>query len=85
MIVKTPTDPRDQPPATPHDGVDRRYYFIFNSRSGTALSLGLTSDTLLFELEPAGHHVVVDDNTDATFESRTKRACASDCQVIVAA
>ena len=33
----------------------RSYYVIFNARSGTAASLGLSADALRTELEQAGH------------------------------
>ena len=64
---------------------DRRYYFILNSRSGTASALGLTADVLRRDLQQAGHQAVVDDEDDISFASRIERACASDCEVIVAA
>lgn len=64
---------------------DRRYHFVLNPRSGTALALGLTSETLRGLLESQGYEATIDADDDAPFPERIERARACDCEVVVAA
>ncbi len=64
---------------------DRSYHFVLNPRSGTALALGLTSETLRTRLETAGYDASIDAEDDAPFQERIERARESDCDVVVAA
>ena len=63
----------------------RSYYVIFNARSGTAASSGLSAGTLRAELELAGHTAWVDADEGVALEERIAAAVASDCDVVVAA
>ena len=63
----------------------RSYYVIFNARSGTAASLGLSADALRTELEQAGHTARVDADEGLALEERIAAAVSSECEVIVAA
>ena len=63
----------------------RSYYVIFNARSGTAASSGLSAGTLRTELEQAGHTALVDADEGVALEERIAVAVSSDCDVVVAA
>lgn len=63
---------------------DRRYYVIFNEKSGTADALGLTSEALQQMFEEAGLEATIDSRTDVPLSERIADAMASPAGVIVA-
>ena len=63
---------------------DRRYYVIFNEKSGTADALGLTAEALQDMFENAGLKATVDSRSDIPLQDRIADAMASPAEVIVA-
>jgi diacylglycerol kinase family enzyme len=63
----------------------RRYYVIFNPRSGTALARGLTASGLRGHLQGTGAEIILDDDDHLALDQRLERAKASDADVVVAA
>lgn len=64
---------------------ERSYHFVLNPRSGTALAMGLTSESLRTRLEAAGYEAAIDSDDDAPFQERIERARSSESHVVVAA
>lgn len=63
----------------------RTYYVVLNPKSGTALALGLTAETLEQRLAAAGHTATVDADDSAPFMDRIAKAANSDADTIIAA
>src|SRR5690242_5859806 len=59
------------------------YYVIFNEKSGTALSLGLSKELLADKFRQNGVDAVVDANDE--LDRKLDRAIRSDASVVVAA
>ena len=63
----------------------RRYHVLLNPRSGAALALGVTAETLAEAFTASGHDAVIDADDSAPFADRVRRARDSDADVIVSA
>lgn len=67
------------------DMADKRYYVIFNQRSGTAEAQGITSEILQGFFEEAGLSATIDDRSDTPINDRIADGVASTADIIVAA
>jgi diacylglycerol kinase family enzyme len=66
-------------------GLRRRYHVVLNSKSGAAMALGLTAETLRARFDAHGHEVTIDAEVGADFGDRIARAIACDAEVVVSA
>ena len=64
---------------------DRRYHVILNPKSGTAMTLGLTAETLQARFVAQGINATIDADDTADFDERIAKATAADADVIVSA
>jgi diacylglycerol kinase family enzyme len=62
----------------------RRFYVVFNAKSGTSASLGLTSAALAEKFAAHGIDATIDDDDELPLEARIVRAVESGAEVIVA-
>ena len=63
----------------------RRFHIVLNPKSGAALALGLTADTLGASFAANGHDATIDADDSVPFADRIQRAVDSDADVIVSA
>ncbi|MEO8757005.1 MAG: diacylglycerol kinase family protein [Devosia sp.] len=63
----------------------RRFHILLNPKSGAALALGLTAETLSASFAANGHDATIDADDSAPFADRIQRAIDSDADVIVSA
>lgn len=64
---------------------NRRYHVILNPKSGAAMALGLTAETLSARFEAHGHDATIDADDTVEFNQRIANAAASDADVVVSA
>jgi diacylglycerol kinase family enzyme len=65
--------------------VDRRYHVILNPKSGTAMTLGLTAETLQARFKAQSINATIDADDTVAFDKRIAKAAAADADVIVSA
>jgi len=63
----------------------RRYHVLFNPKSGAAMALGLTAETLKTRFDANGHSTTIDADDTVNLGQRIARAVASDADVVVSA
>lgn len=63
----------------------RHYHIIFNPNAGTALSSGITTESLRAAFQEAGLQFEIDDEEDTLLSDRTARALTGPADVVVAA
>lgn len=64
---------------------DRRYHVILNPKSGTAMTLGLTAETLQARFVAQGLNATIDADDTDDFDKRIAKAAAADADVVVSA
>lgn len=65
--------------------LDRRYHVILNPKSGSAMTLGLTAETLQARFEAQGIDATIDADDTNDFNKRIASTASTDADVIVSA